>query len=431
MSDKDDLFAPDEEFGDLESDDFFDSEPEEKKTPKKVKKPDSMKKAAAEAAAAEDPEPAPAVAPESKPAPEPAPTAKAPAKGKPSKAPKAKAEAPTKRASKPLTPKEKAINNIKRKAGLEDDIHTLDHLMRGKQGTKVKISDIAVFIKKPKDELLADLFKQMPVLNRVNLSACVDMNRVKVVGGQVLGASRMYQPIQVAKIDSDERLECTSGRHRLVALALLYGADAEIPVYIEDMTINEARDAVVVANMARKARAMEQAEHAALAAVGGDVDAEQDTLYENMVTTKAKAKKYCSFSVLGRSRPMKLKFALGTRKEGGLASIRTMEGFWGNSLDWHKGMPRKDFDSALKSTIQFANNLADIFQANESFDADQHMASMTMAAIGKYYKTMSDANTNMDEKFVTKLVGVVVAMGEIGRQKSEETYAAIVKAMKK
>jgi hypothetical protein len=56
---------------------------------------------------------------------------------------------------------------------------------------------------------------------------------------------------------------------------------------------------------------------------------------------------------------------------------------------------------------------------------------MTMAAIGKYYKTMVDANATVDDAFIDKLVNVVVAMGEIGRQKSDATYTAIVRAMKK
>jgi hypothetical protein len=333
-----------------------------------------------------------------------------------------------KRISKPLSPKQKIVNNIKRKAGIDDgqEIPTLDELLREKQGTRVKISDLAVFIKEPENEVLKDLFKNMPNINRVNLSACVDVNRVKVVGGQILGAGRMYQPIQVANIDGV--LECTSGRHRLVFLALMYGPDAEILAYIEKMNLNEARDAVVVANMARKAKAMEQAEHAVLQAVGGDTEADRDDMYNKTVTTKAKAKKYCTYSVLQQQKPISLDFTLGTKKEGGIATIRTIEGFWGSALDWHRDMNRDEFDEGLKKSIEFMNELAEEFQENASFEAEQHMASMTMTAIGKYYKTMADAGVEVP---VERLVSVVVAMGEIGRQKSDATYTEIVKAMKK
>ena len=467
MSDKDDLFSADEEFGDLESDDFFSDdpvvetkaeEPKEEAAPKKVKVPQSVTKATEEAPAEEEAEeteeaedePIEANAQttdaveESEEAEEPEeeaeepeeetaepeeeePKAAAPKKAAPKKAAPKKG----KRAVKPLSLKQKAVNNILRKAGIEEgELPTLDQLMRCKQGTKIKVSDIAVFISEPEDEVLKGLFKDMSILNRVNLSAEVDLNRVKVVGGQVIGAGRMYQPIQVGKIEEDGRLECTSGRHRLIALALMYGTDIEIPVYIEDMNINEARDAVVVANMARKAKAMEQAEHAVLAAVGGDIDADQDEIYAKTVTTKAKAKKYCTYSVLERGKPIKLAFPLGSPKEGGLARIGTLEGYWGNALDWHRDMARKDFDQALKLATEFINELAAALQKNTSFESSQHMAAMTMKAIGKYYKTMSDANADMDKKFVDKLVNVIVAMGDIGRQKSEETYAAIVKAMK-
>ena len=50
-----------------------------------------------------------------------------------------------------------------------------------------------------------------------------------------------------------------------------------------------------------------------------------------------------------------------------------------------------------------------------------------MSAIGKYYKALTDAGVKPD---ADKLVKVIVAMGDIGRQKSEETYSAICKAMK-
>lgn len=479
MSNKDDMFEVDEEFSEMGDDFLFGGQ---KKEVKKVKMPDSVKKVAAEEAAkteeavvldvqaskeavaevetvvvespAEEEAPAAEEAPaeeespaeEETPAEEEAPAEEAkteeetPAEKTEKVEKKAKVESKTekketpKKSSKPkpakkkviqLTPYQKVMNNIYRKAEIESP-PTLEHLLREKQGTKVKISDLAVFIKEPEDEVLADLFKGMSKINRVNLSACVDVNRVKVVGGQILCAGRMYQPIQIADIDGS--LECTSGRHRLILLALLYGADAEISVYIEKMTINEARDAVVVANMARKTKAMEQAEHAVLQAVGGDIDAGQDEIYKKTVTTKARAKKYCTYTVLERKKPAKLGFKLGTKREGGLATIRTIEGFWGNSLSWHRDMLREDFDKELKSSIEFLNTLATTFQAHKEFDADQHMASMTMSAVGKYYKTMLDAGVTID---ASKLVDAVVAMGAIGRQKSESTYDAIIKAMKK
>lgn len=477
MVDKDDMFAADDDVSDMLEDDFFgdfsgeeeEQEEEPVVAPKKIKKPESMQKAVQEATPEpeeveeveeddEDPLAEPEEVEEVEAEAEAEaeveddveeeeeseeeveeevevevvaeaeePKKAAPKKAAPKQAAPRVSSSKGKRVVKPLTDKQKAVNNILRKAGLEDELPTLDHLMRCKQGTKVKVSDIAVFIDEPEDEILKDLYKNMNVLNRVNLSAEVDLNRVKVVGGQVLGAGRMYQPIQVAKIEEDGRLECTSGRHRLVFLALVYGTDIEIPVYVEDMNINEARDAVVVANMARKAKAMEQAEHAVLAAVGGDVDADLDDIYTKTVTTKANAKKYCAYMVLERSRPAKLGFKLGGRKEGGIATIGTIEGYWGNALDWHREMPRKDFDAALKNSTEFLNNLVVEFEKNASFDAAQHMASMTLKAVGKYYKTMSDAGVEID---AASLVNVVVAMGDIGRQKSEETYAAIVKAMK-
>jgi hypothetical protein len=389
-------------------------EPEETEEPETVEEP-------VEEAVVEEPEPAPVPEKAEVHDPKPKVERKAPPAPK-----KAAAKPPAaKKKSAPLTPKQKVINNIYRKAGVESTPE-LAHLLREKQGTKVKISDLAVFIKEPENEVLADLFKGMSKINTVNLSAEVDINRIKVVGGQVLGAGRMYQPIQVAEIEGE--LQCTSGRHRLILLGLLYGPDAEISVYIEKMTLSEARDAVVVANMARKTKAMEQAEHAVLQAVGGNVDAGQDAMYTKTVTTKAKAKKYCTYTVLERHKPAKLGFKLGTKKEGGIATIRTIEGFWGNALKWRREMSRQEFDGELKASVEFLNGLATGFQAKDGFEADQHMASMTMSAIGKYYRLMVDSGGIID---TDGLVDAVVAMGEIGRQKSETTYDAIIEALRK
>ena len=78
---------------------------------------------------------------------------------------KVKSEGHQKVAHMPLTARQKAVNVILRKAGVEE-IPTLDSLMRCKQGDKVKISDIAVFIDTPDDELGKELFDEMPILNR-------------------------------------------------------------------------------------------------------------------------------------------------------------------------------------------------------------------------------------------------------------------------
>ena len=446
MSDKDDMFGSDDEFDAMSDDDLFgDSESDEPETvaeaPAKAKKitiPSSAPVVASEpveeeveedddtveaqvASDNEEEEEAQAEAPVE---------VKAPKEKKPKKE---KAPTHKKLAHKPLTAKEKVVNNIYRKAGLDGTPPTLDSILRGKQGTKMKLSDIAVFIDTPENEVLADLHKKMPVLNRVNLSACVDLNLVKRNGGDILKAGRMYQPIQVARIEEDGRYECTSGRHRVVFLALVYGPDAEIPVYIEDMSLNEARDAVVVANESRNAKAMEKAEHAVLSAVGGDIDAKRDEMYQKTSKNKSGALKYGVYSVFHQGNPAKFDFAItnnSTRKNGELTTISCVESYWSAALVWNKGMSRKDFDSQLKASVVFLNAVAKAFEANPSFEASQHMANMTLSAIGKYYKTLVDVGVEPEEK-VDKLTNVLVAMGEIGRTKSNETYEAIVDSMKK
>jgi hypothetical protein len=161
-----------------------------------------------------------------------------------------------------------------------------------------------------------------------------------------------------------------------VFLALTYGPDALVNIIVKEMTMNEARDAVVAANMARKTRALEKAEHAVLKSVHGDADADLDTMYTNLVTTKAKAKKYCTYVMTERSYPAVVDFSVSpmpTRKQGELTTISNLEGFWGNALSWHRDTPREDFDRDLKAAIEFLNALVKDMQSIEGFEAKTHI----------------------------------------------------------
>jgi len=339
-----------------------------------------------------------------------------------------------KRARKPLTKRQKVLRVILRRAGLEK-LPDLATLMRDKSGVSHRIGDIALFIGEPKDEILAELSENFSNKNIVNLSAEVEKNRVISVGADVLRAGRMFQPIQVADIlekgESVDNLQCTSGRHRLAFLALAYGPNAEIPVYVENMTLNEARDAVVVANQSRPTRALERAEHAVLGSTGGVAHAQQKAIYEATATTKVRARKYCVYSVFEKGYPLKLKFSVSpspSRKNGELTTVSNVENFWSSSLRWEKGMPCKDFDDALKASIVFLNGLVTAMQKEEAFDPVHHLASMTLSAVGKWYRAYKDVvGTEPDTEAVAK---IIVGMGEIGRQKSETTYQALTEAMR-
>jgi hypothetical protein len=335
-----------------------------------------------------------------------------------------------KRAKKPLTGRDKAVRLMLRRAGV-DELPVVDHIMRGKTGsTKMAIKDIALFIGIPKDDVLADLAKECTIKNIVNLSAEVAKARVMAIGAQILTAGRMYQPIQVAKVNNE--YQCTSGRHRLAFLAVAYGPSTKIPVYVEDMNLCEARDAVVVANQARPTKALERAEHAVLQAVGGNVDAEQAEMYSKTVKTKAKARKYCVYSVLEKGHPTRLSFPVSltsSRKDGGLTTLTNVENYWGAAIDWHKDTEQKDFDSALETATEFLNLLAKALQAVAGFDSSHHMASMTLSAVGKYYRSYVDVNGSSPEDKVDAIATAIVGMGGIGRQKSEMTYDALKKAM--
>jgi len=405
--DDDDIFASDDESGDEFGGFDADIEPDDEESGPEVTQDDS------------------GAAPATQEAPTPASPAK-PVQGKPGTIKKPS----KKRTRKPLSMMEKVMRVMLRRAGL-NELPPVTDIVRSKVGMRVPIKDIALFTGEPKDELLAELAANFPVRNIVNLSAEVQKTRVMTIGSQILAAGRMYQPIQVARVEGN--LQCTSGRHRLAFLAIAYGPTAKIPVYIEEMTLCEARDAVVVANQARPTKALERAEHAILQAVGGDADAEQDDMYGKTVVTKAKARKYCVYSVLERGHPVRLAFPVSltsSRKDGGLTTITNVENYWGNAIEWSKDTTRKDFDEALKNATAFLNTLAKHLQMLPGFDAKDHMASMTLSAIGKYYRAYLEITGNDPSGKVADIAAAIVALGEIGRQKSEKTYEAITTAMR-
>jgi hypothetical protein len=198
------------------------------------------------------------------------------------------------------------------------------------------------------------------------------------------------------------------------------------------MTLNEARDAVVVANQARPTKALERAEHACLQAVGGNVEAEQEELFGKVAKTKAKARKYCVYSVVQRDYPAPLSFAVSltsSRTDGSLTTLTNVENFWGAALDWFKGIERKDFDEALKASVAFLNAFVAELQKVSGFDAAQHLAAMPLQAVGKYYRSYQEVTGKDATKMAPAIAAAIVALGEIGRQKSELTYSELTKAV--
>ena len=348
--------------------------------------------------------------------------------GKPKKGPTLK-----KRARKPLSKRQKTMGVILRRAGVP--LPTLDELLRGKQGQSVPISNIAIFLGDSKEPLIEQLTKECPLRNRINMSAEVVKSRIVAIGAQILEAGRMHTPIHVAAIrnqDEDgihvaDSLECVSGRTRLAFLLLAYGPDIEVPVYIESMSLKEARDAVVVANQSRPVKARERAEHAVLKAVGGDTDVEQDDLYKKTVTTKAKARKYCIYSVSERGYPTPLSFPVSltsSRRDGGITTLTNVENYLGSAMEWTRETPRQQFDNELKVAVEFVNELVDSMRLVDGFEPSQHLSAATMSAIGKYYHVHCRGNGSA-AGVASGVASAIVSMGSIGKQEPETTCAAL------
>lgn len=348
---------------------------------------------------------------------------------------KVKAPAPqlprAKKAKQQLTPKEKTLLSITRKANVPS-IPKMEDILANMVGSKMAIKDIALFTGKPSDPVLAELAAECPTKNSVNLSAEVQKRRVIAVGIQILKTGRMYTPIMVAKIGGNNNYECVSGRHRLAFLALAYGTNAEVPVIVQYMTLNQARDAVVVANQSRRADVMEQAEHAVLKAVQGDVAATQEEMYIKTAENRAKLKKYCTYAVQHKNYPEALGFTVAqsqARKEGGIMLLGNIEVFFGAALDWKYGMPMKDFDVNFQEAIKFLNSLVGVFVKIPGFDPKSHTSGKTMIAIGKYFKAYKTTENKAPLHLVGQVAQAIVDMGDIGKQKSENTFKALTVAM--
>lgn len=344
-----------------------------------------------------------------------------------------------KKARVPLSPKEKFFRSILRKCKLET-LPELNALTPKLEWEQMKISDIAVFIAPPRDELLASVAGGFTSLNRINLSAEVNLRQVRNVAVDILSAGRMYMPIIVAKIHEDgkpEVVECISGRHRLALLALAYGADAVIPVLVSRYGLCEALHATIGANKTRPTLTLEKAEYRVLEAVGGDANIDRDVMYAAVVTKKSNVAPYCAFSVLDKElHGTKLKFpvvkGMSSRKQGGgLTTAGNLSGFWRKAIAWTPEVNRKDFDGQLRDSVTFLNSLVEAMQEIDGFAPDQHLAAMPLVSIGTYYRTLEDGDGSSAIDVVTEIAETIVGMAQVGRQKSDETYTALVKAMKK
>jgi hypothetical protein len=240
----------------------------------------------------------------------------------------------------------------------------------------------------------------------------------------------MYQLPQVAEIDGHDGYERTSGRHRLAFLALIHGTDIEIPMLVEDMTIQEARDAVVVANMTRRTKSLEKAEHAAVQATHGKT-AINDELYKKMVSTKAKAKQYSLYCVVKNQQPLPLDFKVADTKrdKDALTTITNMGNFWGSAIEWDKTVERAEFDEQLENSVRFINAYAGVCGKSDDFSSEQHMSSRVLVAIGRYYRDRQIVAGDALDK-VEDIAKTIIDMGGIASQPSNITYSKLSKALK-
>lgn len=353
------------------------------------------------------------------------------ARKKPTRGKKAK---PKDQAKLKLTPQEKFVNKILKRTG-RHELPELDSLFEGRKGSKMSIKDIAIFLSdKPDDELLDELTSKLKLRNTINLSAEVDAKRVRDVAQQLIESGRMFMTIEVAQLtDGSKQVECWSGRHRIAALALLYGTDIEIPVQVCEMSTVMARDAVVYANQSRKAKGLEKSEHSVLRESGGKTDDERDEMYAKVVTKKMKAIDFAVFSSISQGvKGMNLKFAVSesaSRKNGELTTVNNVRCYFRSILvDWTKNTNRAEYDRDLRSGIAFLNALTEEMKKHEDFVPKQHLSGQAMVALGQMHVRLgvvigSENKTTVD--YAPVVAESIIELGEIGRNKSGDIYRSM------
>ena len=89
----------------------------------------------------------------------------------------------------------------------------------------------------------------------------------------------------------------------------------------------------------------------------------------------------------------------------------------------------KEFDENFTEAIDFLNDLVAVFIKQPGFDPKSHTSSKTMIAIGKYYKAYKMSTHKTPIHLVGHVAKAIVDMGDIGKQKSENTWKALMTAM--
>lgn len=325
------------------------------------------------------------------------------------------------------TLKQKALRVMLKRSGLQKP-PLIESILEGKTGIKIPISEIGFISNdKQKDKLLSELAQECQVRNRLNRDE-ISKNRMLVVGTDIFRAKHMWTPIYVSKDIHDGRYECISGRHRLAFLSIVYGSQTEIPVHVEYMTLKSAREATAVANDGRPVKAMERASYAILRAVGGDSAADQEKLYECLSNLKSNIVKYCVYSVMERGYPCKLGHKLSERSSkpcGELTTVSNVEVFWGEALPWVKGVKREAFDEMLSESVKFLNEFISKIVMVDGFDADQHLSSNVMWAVGRYYLTYKNITNRNPVVISREIAESVVGIGMTERKSQSDIYREI------
>lgn len=315
----------------------------------------------------------------------------------------------------------RSTNAAKFKAGFERNytIPKTKEIFKYKNGLKMKIKDIGFFSEKPDDEALIDLYNVCEIKNTLHYHAPLKINDVKKVAKDILQEGLLHTPIFTVQIQECGTTQVTSGRHRLCALGLIYGPDAEVVVYHEaDVPLEVAKRRVVRANDGRNTKALERAHHLILKNSSGANTSHEDQ-YNKAVTNKSTAVAFALQQIFN-DKLLTIDFKTGdfkSKSKNIFCTVGNVKIYIQQALTWYKGLSYEEFFTQLKDAIEFLN-----FYHDEMMDYDKYedhvatcMSSKILGAIGMMVNPILDDSEGLMD-LATKLAeaNISIACDEPG-----------------
>ena len=335
--------------------------------------------------------------------------------------------------------KERFEKDVLRGAMLPD----IETLFQYKIGERVKIRNLGIFTEEPQEPIfrknLFEVENYEPVQNELHFNAPVDLANVKKVMKRIINDGIMHTPICTVTIEDDPNgtYQITSGRHRVCALGLLYGLDAEITVYHEDFIPRDVAIArVPCANDGRTTKTLEKAFHDLISGTHGELQSKTDEeKFNSTVSNKSTAISFALQKIFN-DEDYEFEFSVGEKSKGATCTTGSIKSYLMTSIDYSKGMTYKQYKKELDDAVDFIN--AYVLELTDCVEYDTYknaiMASKPLGGLGLYLQHLKDlGESHLDNKCIERLVEAVIveadANASFATTQSKEVKKLILKRL--